>query len=73
MGLFKSIKNLFRKPEVREDKELESTGDREEEMSGEEAELSHHLGVIVDRTYEMEDLKREYELVTAYFSDIQKI
>lgn len=73
MGLFKSIKNLFRKPEVREDKELESIGGREEEMSGEEAELSHHLGVIVDRTYEMEDLKREYELVTAYFSDIQKI
>lgn len=73
MGLLERIGRLFRRSEIEEDTELESINLQEQERREEESELTHHLGQIVDSTYEMEDLKREYELVTSYFSDIQKI
>lgn len=73
MGLLGRIGRLFRRPGTEENTELESMNFQEQERREEESELAHHLGQIVDSTYEMEDLKREYELVTSYFSDIQKI
>ncbi len=71
MSIFSKLGQLFKSKEPEENKELESMEIREEQ--GDESELTHHLKQIVDSTYEMEDLKREYELVTSYFSDIQKI
>lgn len=71
MSIFSKLGRLFKSKEPEENKELESMEIREEQ--GDESELTHHLKQIVDSTYEMEDLKREYELVTSYFSDIQKI
>lgn len=71
MSIFSKLGRLFKSREPEENKELESIGEQEEQ--GDESELTHHLRQIVDSTYEMEDLKREYELVTSYFSDIQKI
>lgn len=73
MGLLKSIGRLFKRSVREENTKLESIDDSEKERKEEESELTHHLSQIVDSTYEMEDLKREYELVTSYFSDIQKI
>ncbi len=73
MGLWKQIGRLFKRSAIEENKELESINDVEQEERTEEAELTHHLSQIVDSTYEMEDLKREYEMVTFYFGDIQKI
>lgn len=73
MGLWKRLGRMIKRPEEEQKQELESMSDAEQESLTEQAELSHHLEVIVDSTFEMEDLKREYELVTSYFSDIQKI
>ncbi|MDE7367450.1 MAG: hypothetical protein K2N24_08860 [Lachnospiraceae bacterium] len=73
MGLFKSIGRLFGYSMIEEETELESMDEFEQGRKEEEAELTHHLSQIVDATYEMEDMKREYELVTSYFTDIQKI
>lgn len=71
MGLFKRIGALFKKNIREEDRDLESMG--ADEPLTDEAELTHHMSQIIDATYEMEDLKREYELVTSYFTDIQRI
>ena len=71
MGLFKRIGALFKKNIREEDRNLESMG--ADEPLTDEAELTHHMSQIIDATYEMEDLKREYELVTSYFTDIQRI
>ena len=73
MGLFKKIAQLFGQTEVEEPTSLESIDADEQGKKEEEAELNHHLEQIVDITYELEDQKREYELVTMYFSDIQRI
>lgn len=73
MGFWKGIGRLFKRSNRKTDAELESMDNLEQEQLAEESELSHHLSQIVDSTFEMEDLKREYELVTSYFSDIQKI
>ena len=73
MGLFQKIFRVFKHTEQKNLTELESIDDEEQNLREEESELSHHLGQIVDATYEMQDLKREYDLVTSYFSDIQKI
>lgn len=73
MGLLKNLGRLFKRSSFEENTDLESMNDVEQEEKAEEAELTHHLSQIVDSTYEMEDLKREYEMVTFYFSDIQKI
>ena len=72
MGLFKKLGRFFKGSGRETETNLESV-DLDEYDIGEEAELSHHLSQIVDATFEMEDLKREYQLVTSYFSDIQKI
>lgn len=71
MSIFSKLGRLFKSKGPEENKELESI--EEQENQGDESELAHHLKQIVDSTYEMEDLKREYELVTSYFTDIQKI
>lgn len=73
MGLWKRITGVFQRTKKEENTDLESMDDLEQAALAEESELSHHLSLIVDFTYDMEDLKREYELVTSYFSDIQKI
>jgi hypothetical protein len=73
MSIFGKLGRLFRSEKKEENKELESMEMEEETSANDESELTHHLSQIVDSTYEMEDLKREYELVTSYFSDIQKI
>jgi hypothetical protein len=73
MSIFSKIGQLFKSKRLDDGKELESMEQEERNQQDEESELTHHLTQIVDSTYEMEDLKREYELVTSYFSDIQKI
>lgn len=71
MGLFKRLGDIFKRNKADEDRDLESMG--ADEPLTDESELTHHMSQIIDATYEMEDLKREYELVTSYFTDIQKI
>lgn len=73
MGIFKKLSRIFGHDEAEEPANLESMDAEEQGKKEEEAELNHHLGRIVDVTYELEDQKREYELVTMYFSDIQRI
>lgn len=73
MGLIKKLSQIFGRAETEEPEALESMDAAEQGKKEEEAELNHHLSRIVDVTYELEDQKREYELVTMYFSDIQRI
>lgn len=73
MGLISAIKKLFfRKPTIEENDELEFS-DLYLGQETYEKKLSENLDQVVDATYQMEDLRIEYELVTAYFSDIQRI
>lgn len=79
MGLFDSIKDIFTKTEVTEETfEYESIDSylarqAEKESKGPEDDVSFLCDQIVDASYQMEDLRVEYEMVTSYFSDIQTI
>ncbi|MDE6627635.1 MAG: hypothetical protein K2K56_14905 [Lachnospiraceae bacterium] len=79
MGLLNTVKDIFTKTEVTEEKfEYESIdsvlarGERREGQ-GMEADVAFKCDQIVDATYQMEDLRVEYEMVTSYFNDIQTI
>lgn len=79
MGLLSTVKDIFTKTEITEETfEYESidsflTGQTEQEGEGPENDIAFKCDQIVDATYQMEDLRVEYEMVTSYFTDIQTI
>lgn len=79
MGLLNTVKNIFTKTEITEESfEYESidsflTGESEKDNRTPENEVAFICDQIVDATYQMEDLRVEYEMVTSYFTDIQTI
>lgn len=79
MGLLSTVKDLFTKTEVTEETfEYESIDSylerqRAKESKVPEDDVSFKCDQIVDATYQMEDLRVEYEMVTSYFTDIQTI
>lgn len=79
MGLLSTVKDIFTKTEVTEEAfEYESIEDflakQAEQQNGEqEDDIAFKCDQIVDATYQMEDLRAEYDMVTSYFTDIQTI
>ena len=79
MGWLASVKDIFTRTEITEEKfEYESidsylSKQAEEESNGPEDDVAYMCDQIVDATYQMEDLRVEYEMVTSYFTDIQTI
>lgn len=79
MGLVALVKDIFTKTEVTEetfeyesiDSYLAKQGQQEPE--GEKDDVAYKCDQIVDATYQMEDLRVEYDMVTSYFTDIQLI
>ncbi len=78
MGLLSTVKEFFSKTEITEETfEYESIDSflakREKEQAGADDDVVYKCDQIVDATYQMEDLRVEYEMVTSYFTDIQAI
>lgn len=79
MGLLSTVKDIFTKTEVTEETfEYESIENflakqKEQQEQGPEEDVAFKCDQIVDATYQMEDLRVEYEMVTSYFTDIQTI
>lgn len=78
MGLLSTVKDLFAKTEVIEETfEYESIDSflakRQRAFEGETDDVAFKCDQIVDATYQMEDLRVEYDMVTSYFTDIQTI
>lgn len=78
MGLLSSVKGFFGRTEITEETfEYESIDNFLSGQRGQEDEprddVAFKCDQIVDATYQMEDLRVEYEMVTSYFEDIQLI
>ena len=79
MSLLNTVKDIFTKTEVTEETfEYESIEDflekQAKQRNGEEEDdIAFKCDQIVDATYQMEDLRAEYDMVTSYFTDIQTI
>lgn len=79
MGLLNAVKDIFTKTEITEETfEYESIddfleGQKKETEGRPEDDVVFKCDQIVDATYQMEDLKVEYDMVTSYFTDIQTI
>lgn len=79
MGLLSTVKDIFTKTEVTEEtfeyESIDSFLEKEKEQGsqGAEDDVVFKCDQIVDATYQMEDLRVEYEMVTSYFMDIQTI
>lgn len=79
MSLLSTVKDIFTKTEVTEETfEYESIEDflekQAKQRNGEEEDdIAFKCDQIVDATYQMEDLRAEYDMVTSYFTDIQTI
>ena len=79
MKLFNTVKDLFTRTEITEETfEYESIDSYLARQQREESldlgdEVAYKCDQIVDATYQMEDLRVEYEMVTSYFTDIQTI
>lgn len=79
MGLLSTVKDLFTKAEVTEETfEYESIDNflaqsEEEDRNGSKDDVAFKCDQIVDATYQMEELRVEYDMVTSYFQDIQTI
>lgn len=78
MGLLNTVKDIFTKTEVTEEafayESIDSFLARQERKNGEDKDdVVFKCDQIVDATYQMEDLRVEYEMVTSYFTDIQTI
>ncbi len=79
MGLLASVKDIFTKTEVTEETfEYESIDNylsRKEgaQSNGPEDDVAFLCDQIVDASYQMDELRVEYEMVTSYFTDIQTI
>lgn len=80
MGLLSTVKDLFTKTEVTEEVfEYESIDSylkkqqQEMERKGTQDDVAYKCDQIVEASYQMEDLRAEYDIVTSYFEDIQMI
>lgn len=79
MSLLANVKELFTKSEITEETfEYESIDSflakrQKEEQTGQDEDITYKCDQIVDATYQMEDLRAEYDMVTSYFMDIQTI
>ena len=80
MGLLSTVKDLFTKTEVTEEVfEYESIDSylkkqqQEMERKGMQDDVAYKCDQIVEASYQMEDLRAEYDMVTSYFEDIQMI
>lgn len=79
MGLLSTVKDLFSRTEVTEEtfeyESIESFLARQERSRENtmEDDVAYKCDQIIDATYQMEDLRVEYEMVTSYFEDIQII
>lgn len=80
MGLLSTVKDLFTKTEVTEEVfEYESIDSylkkqqQEMERKGTQDDVAYKCDQIVEASYQMEDLRAEYDMVTSYFEDIQMI
>lgn len=80
MGLLSTVKDLFTKTEVTEEVfEYESIDSylkkqqQEMERKGPQDDVAYKCDQIVEASYQMEDLRAEYDMVTSYFEDIQMI
>lgn len=78
MGLLSTVKGIFSKTEVTEEtfeyESIDSFLSRQQEKEKEpQDDVAFKCDQIVDATYQMEDLRVEYEMVTSYFEDIQLI
>ena len=80
MGLLSTVKDLFAKTEVTEEVfEYESIDSylkkqqQEMERKGPQDDVAYKCDQIVEASYQMEDLRAEYDMVTSYFEDIQMI
>lgn len=80
MGLLSTVKDLFTKTEVTEEVfEYESIDSylkkqqQEMERRGTQDDVAYKCDQIVEASYQMEDLRAEYDMVTSYFEDIQMI
>lgn len=79
MGLLNTVKDLFTKAEVTEEAfEYESIDNflaqqKEENGNGAKDDVAYKCDQIIDATYQMEELRVEYDMVTSYFQDIQTI
>lgn len=80
MGLLSTVKDLFTKTEVTEEVfEYESIDSylkkqqQEMERKKPQDDVAYKCDQIVEASYQMEDLRAEYDMVTSYFEDIQMI
>ncbi len=80
MGLLRIVKDMFTKTEVTEESfEYESIDNylkkqqQEQNAKGPQEDVAYKCDQIVEATYQMEDLRVEYDMVTSYFEDIQTI
>ncbi len=79
MGFLSVVKDIFTKTEITEEtfeyESIDSFLSRQEqqEEEGPSEDIIYKCDQIVDATYQMEDLRVEYEMVTSYFTDIQTI
>ncbi|MBQ4058208.1 MAG: hypothetical protein IJD40_04675 [Lachnospiraceae bacterium] len=79
MGFLNTVKDIFIKTEITEEsfeyESIDSFLSRQEKRDeeGPDDDVIYKCDQIVDATYQMEDLRVEYEMVTSYFADIQTI
>lgn len=79
MGFLNTVKDIFIKTEITEESfEYESIDNflakqQQQDEEGPGDDVIYKCDQIVDATYQMEDLRVEYEMVTSYFTDIQTI
>lgn len=79
MGFLNTVKDIFTRTEITEETfEYESIDSflakqDGQKANGPEEDVAYKCDQIVDATYQMEDLRVEYEMVTSYFTDIQTI
>ncbi len=82
MGFFSAVKDIFTKTEVTEESfEYESIDSYLARQKAKETlgikegqdDVAYKCDQIIDATYQMDELKVEYDMVTSYFEDIQII
>lgn len=77
MSLLSTVKDFFTKSEITEEtfkyESIDSFLARQERQQNQGDDVAFKCDQIVDATYQMEDLRVEYEMVTSYFTDIQTI
>lgn len=82
MGFFDTVKDIFTKTEITEESfEYESIDSYLAKQKAKETlgikddqdDVAYKCDQIIDATYQVDELKVEYDMVTSYFTDIQTI